>query len=389
MKAGVHSRFAWTCAELHTVEETFMALVHRDSFPRLGASVLAASLALGAMSANATEIKVTTGVDAEHYAGGCTLRDAIENATSRDQSGSAACVGGTGDDIILFGGVSAITLDPMLGEIEIGEDVRLQIHGGNVELNGGLATRIFRINGANTKVYMIDVAFRDANGSSGGRGGAIYVDGAKLVDLIGVRFERNIAIDGGALAVDGSGTTLRVLEGRFSGNRATGNENGDLGFGGALDIRGIVDALVVNSDFSFNEARSGGAVYCESSNEKTTVTFNGGVNGKDLGSFEGNTAWAPNADIYGPNGGGAILSRCPIDVSHQRFIRNVALGKGGAIYHSGAGRKARVATSVFRENKFLEAGGLEGNALGGAIAIETGGMEIMASSFTANIAKRG
>lgn len=365
-------------------------VLHHRRIALACALALAAGTSLSVSSiAHAVEMKIDTAVDAQHHTGGCTLRDAIENVTSRDQSGSTACPGGTGDDVILFEGVSAITLNAALGEIEIGEDVRLQIHGAHVELNGGLATRIFRINGADTKVYMVDMTFRDANAMMGGRGGAIYVDGAKRVELIGTRFEGNVAEDGGALAIDGDGTTLRILEGQFSGNRATGDENGDLGFGGALDIRGIVDALIVNSDFSFNEARSGGAVSCESSNEKTSVAFSGGVNGKDLGSFEGNTAWAPNADIYAPYGGGAIFSRCPIDVSHQRFIRNVALGKGGAIYHSGTGQKARIATSVFRENKFLEAGGLEGNALGGAIAVETGGMEIMASSFTANVAARG
>jgi len=339
----------------------------------------------------ATPIKVTTAIDAQHYQAACTLRDAVENVTSRNQDGSTACPAGTGDDSIIFEGVNTIALDPMLGEIEIGEDVKLQIRGGagNVQLNGQLATRIFRINGAGTRVYFNNIHFRDANAMSGGRGGAVYVDGARTVDFIDVRFDNNsAATGGGGLAVDGNGTNLGLLDTVFFQNQSLGDENGDNGFGGALDITGTINALVFNTDFGFNQARSGGAIHCETGGTKTMLAITGGMNGKEKGTFEGNIAWAPNSDLYGPNGGGAIYNRCPIRVISTRFVRNFALGKGAGIYHASGGHAAFIDNTVFRDNAFLEASDVEGNGLGGAIASE-GPIEVQNSSFTGNTASRG
>jgi len=339
----------------------------------------------------ADPIKVTTSVDAQHYAGGCTLRDAIQNVTNRNQTGSMACPAGTGDDIIIFDGVNAITLDPMLGEIHIGQDPKLQIRGGagNVELSGGQATRIFHINGAGTRVYFSNIHFRDGNAMSEGRGGAVYVDGAKLVDFINVRFDNNIATNGGgALAIDGDGSMLNVLETTFYLNNSPGDANGDQGYGGALDMRGITDALIVNSDFGMNQARSGGAIHCETSAASTMLAISGGLNGKHKGSFDNNIAWAPNADRFGSEGGGAIDSGCPMRIMNMVFHRNFALGKGAAIYQKSGGHLAYIDNSTFESNAFMEASALEGNGLGGAIASE-GAIEIERSSFADNTALRG
>lgn len=347
-------------------------------------------------TAMAVPIDVTTGSDGLHYTGACTLRDAIENVTSRNQSGSTACPGGTGNDTIRFASnISTVALDPALGEIEIGEDVQLTLAGRDavpVVLDGQNATRIFRITGSKTVVMMHGLAFRNGAELEAGRGGAVYVEGARRVEIWDSRFEHNTAdFGGGALAIDGNDTTVKISDVVFSENSATGNANGDEGFGGAVDILGSAQfyIFIANTRFVNNQARSGGALHCASGSESGALSIVGGFNMKEKGSFENNTAWAPNADKYGSSGGGAIMNSCPMSVRYILFHENLAAGKGGAIYQQSGGSLARIYASAFQGNAFVtDSSSIEGNHIGGAIATE-GGIDVDRSSFTDNRAKRG
>lgn len=347
-------------------------------------------LAIGA------ELVVDTSVDAFHYTGGCTLRDAVENVTSRNQDGSRNCIAGTGNDSIAFKpGITAIALDPTLGEIEIGEDVQLYLYGREatpVELSGQGATRIARITGSKTQVRMANLNFRYGAVTGSGRGGAVYIEKPLSVSFWDVRFDVNsAAMGGGAIAIDGAATSVSMLDVVFYQNSSMGDENGDNGYGGAIDINigGGTTVMLLNPSFLYNQARSGGgAIRCAGGDATSMLAVTGGINGKPLGTFQGNIAWAPNADVFGPFGGGAILNACAMRVLSTYFYNNFAVGKGPAIYHRSGGNFAFIENSSFDKNGMLAEPGLEGNGIGGAIATE-GALDVERSSFTNNTGWQG
>jgi CSLREA domain-containing protein len=66
----------------------------------LAASVLMAMVLAG--PAQAATLTVTTTADEQNADGLCSLREAIENANRNNQSGSADCPAGVGEDTISF-----------------------------------------------------------------------------------------------------------------------------------------------------------------------------------------------------------------------------------------------------------------------------------------------
>ena len=187
---------------------------------------------------------------------------------------------------------------------------------------------------------------------SGGRGGAVYLQGSDVGNCYNTAFTNSLFI------------------------------NNTAGFnGGAVDwYRGAANGTVENSTFINNTAkRSGGAIYWS------------GHDGEVINSeFYNNTASGELIDVNGGGSGGAIIwvgTNGIID--NSKFINNTANASGGAIFLEGSDvgiyencENVSVSNSIFENNL----AGLNGGAVDWSSGAENGA--IFNSSFTNNTAWR-
>jgi ELWxxDGT repeat protein/predicted outer membrane repeat protein len=131
-----------------------------------------------------------------------------------------------------------------------------------------------------------------------GSGGAIYSSG--VLTILGSRFEGNSASNlGGAICVDGIGTTAVIRNTSFSGNRSF--------YGGAIDNHGTVS--IESSTFSDNTTGalgngSGGALRNLASLTLTNCTISHNGSGNGGGIFNSGTLTILNNTITGNLAGG-------------------------------------------------------------------------------------
>lgn len=187
---------------------------------------------------------------------------------------------------------------------------------------------------------------------SGGRGGAVYLQGSDV----------------------GNGHDTAFYNSLFINNTAGYN-------GGAVDwFRGAANGRVENSTFINNTAhRSGGGIYWS------------GVNGTIKNStFFNNSALGQITDANGGGDGGAVLWVGPQgNIETVNFTNNVAAYSGGAIYLKGSDNgTAGVCDNVSVKNGFFKDNyaGLNG----GAITFQHGAMDgaLYNSTFINNTALR-
>ena len=221
-----------------------------------------------AMVAGAAPYTIETTDDVVAADGFCSLREAIEAIST--QSAVQECPeGGTSNTISLVPGETyALTA----GELVLGNstdlistNITVQRDGPfddelkeNAIIVGSPSARVINAT-AETSLTISNVTIQGGGGSVTGNGGLVLTAG-RLVISDNARFEDGSADNGGALFLDGAGTSLRISQAAFTGNAAASD-------GGAVmtsvNFSGTV--TVENSYFGENEAAaSGGAWFLNS-----------------------------------------------------------------------------------------------------------------------------
>jgi predicted outer membrane repeat protein len=202
------------------------------------------------------------------------------------------------------------------------------------------------------------VTIRDSR--AGLTGGAVGIEpGATTLTIDGSTFTQNRALDGGAIAT--SATTI-VRTSRFFGNSADTNQ------GGAIQSW-VEDLSVEDSDFGFNSAARGGAIYKRDARlgirDSRFYDNLGRVDGGAIYTEEGVTTFSVALSNFDRNSaidqGGAIVAGRELQLTSVGFDGNRAR-TGGAI---------RMLNSVFTSIAYSTFANNEAELAGGAIAATT------------------
>jgi CSLREA domain-containing protein len=223
---------------------------------RAGMATAASLLAL-APAAGATTFVVNTTADPASpdlsctpNPGGCTLRDALNEATSAD---SVRLPAGT------------YNVNAQLGELILSGDKLNGAGARTTVIDGGLATRVFYTendNSSQTPVapQIAGVTVRRGNGvtqdstHSTGTGGGIFVSGT--LGLVNSQVVGNSADEGGGIGME-SGANLVMIGSTVASNRANNGRGGGIYSANEANI-----FQVVNSTVSGNVASdTGGGIY--------------------------------------------------------------------------------------------------------------------------------
>ena len=253
-----------------------------------------------------------------------------------------------------------------------------------------------------------------ANNTAYESGGAINLH-ASAAHIDNVTFYNNIAVDGAALYVGGSGTENKVHWAIFEGNNASGYgagiywkasageifnsefTNNHATYGAGIYLNGVSsNTNITNVTFKYNNAtKNGGAIDCNASNiglYNTTFTSNyageyGAALCREVGATSGhgknNTFISNHAGISGA--ALAWMNVDDININYYYFINNTAGFSGAAIYISEGSDNCVINNSDFRGNNITNTTGGQG----GAIDIVGDDAIIANSNFTNNHAFYG
>jgi CSLREA domain-containing protein len=199
---------------------------------------------------------VTSTADTQADDGQCTLREAILNANSNDQSGSVDCAAGSTDaDTIQFSLTypNTITLTSKLPNIS--GKLSIEAPGADsLAINGGGSVSILFVS-YGASLELSGATLRNGFSSAVGNYGKLSVANCAILNSV------NIGTGGG---IDNSGT-LTVTGSTFSGN-------------GAFRGGGILNAgtaTVTNSTFADNSSNQGGGINNSGTLTVTNSTFSG------------------------------------------------------------------------------------------------------------------
>jgi CSLREA domain-containing protein len=311
----------------------------------------------------ASTITVTTIADNTTSDGQCSLREAIINANTDNQSGSIDCPGGSGTDTITFDANYTITLGDQLPAVT----TTIIINGTGaadsiIQANAAPATATYRVfevtNTGDLSLGGLTVRNGRCNGScsiptrSGGgilnagtltvtnsmisgntvtlSGGGVYTSASAVTTVTNSMFSGNTAIEAGGVFNSITGM-LTITNSIFSGNTATGP-----GSSGGAGIENDGTLTVTNSTFSGNSATShAGGIY----NNGTSTVMNS--------TFSGNSA---------QNGGGIANLFGTLTVTNNTFSGNSATANGGGVYTNFAALTT-VTNSTFSGNSATTNGG--------------------------------
>lgn len=358
---------------------------------RLRPAVIVAA-ASGCGIAHAATITVhTTGDTLDDTDGLCSLREAIDNANADDQSGSAECVSGSGDDTIVFDGVLAggtiMLSGSELPTITAAVTIEGPVAGdpSGLVLDGNDSSRILHVQGSAPRAFdveLIDMTLtRGRTTAPADGGGAIRISNANLL-LTGVHVTDSTTEGNGA-----SGGGVAVIDGEFemthgsavSGNATTATTSGS---GGGVSVQGdfvTVESTIADNATSGDFANGGGLnVSGNAIVVRSTVADNatsgdsavgGGlrVNGGDLvavgSTISGNSTTGPGAV-----GGGLSVA------GNARLTNSTVSGNSTAGASAGAGG-LRVGGDATLENTTIAfntaADGVDGvDAAGGTFTLE-------------------
>jgi hypothetical protein len=261
------------------------------------AAVIGAIVLASAAAAHPATITVSTLLDPAGPAGTCSLRQAITNANGHDQSGSAGCAAGTGNDAIAFSVTGTISLGSTLPAIA----GILSITGPaapGITIDGGGAVQVMQMNAGSTLSLR---ALTIANGSAGP--GSNFFGGG----------------------VDNEGGTLTVDSCTFKDNQAGIAAVID-GFGGAImnNVKGPAagNLTVLNSTFSGNgvvghPGASGGAIQNEATLSITNSTFTGNYEPPGTGAIFNVGKASLKGTILTASSGGNCAATAVTDVGYN------------------------------------------------------------------------
>ncbi|WP_458405217.1 Ig-like domain repeat protein, partial [Methanobrevibacter sp.] len=264
--------------------------------------------------------------------------------------------------------------------------------------------------GGNTKIN--DAIFRSNEAYE--RGGAVNLH-ASSVSINNTKFYTNVAEDGAALYVGGTGSDNTIYNVEFDGNKASNYGAG---------IYWIAQAgVIADSSFTNNAAEYGGGIYFNGRSANTNVTNvvfksnnatkNGGAiecNAANIGiynlTFDSNYAGEYGAalcrEVGATNGHGtnntfisnhagiagaalAWMNVKGININDYHFIDNTAGSSGGAIYIAQGSDNCIINNSYFTGNHIIN----ETGGHGGAIDVVADYATIINSNFTQNSAFYG
>jgi CSLREA domain-containing protein len=344
---------------------------------------IAIAAALLAPSAQAAMIEPNVLTDDLTNNGNCTLREAVEAATTN--AAVDACPKGQKrkkDQIPLGVGDYTLASGDMFEDENAEADLDVR-GGGPVSFVGrGLAkTSIL----APSNDRALHVIADSANGSTRvslsrltmeGGGGALWggvvrdeaATGSKLT-LDRVRIRNGEIQFGGGIYTNAS---LRVKRSIFEDNSAKVSSTGFPGVhavGGAVYLAPGASANITDTTFSENSAITndstarGGAI----------ATFSGGPVVIRRSSFLGNAAYSSSSNIPSIREGGAIYEGTAggVRVINSTFVENVAAGSGanarGGAYYGGGASDAELVNSTFLDNDAPN---------GSAMALEAGALTL-------------
>jgi CSLREA domain-containing protein len=278
---------------------------------------------IGVKPAYAASLVVTGGADTVATDDICTLREAILNAHSDNQSGSTDCAPGSGPDTITFDGDYTITLgaQPLP---DLYYNLSIDASGHSVTLDGRSAFRLFNVM-AGAVVTITHLSIFDGDAQTGNGGG---ITNAGTLTVNNSTFSANKATTGGGI-YNSSGSTLTVNNSSFSGNSTTSR-------GGGIANDG--NLTVVNSILSSNSAASGAGLY------------NGGTLAVSNTTFNGNSA----SGTAITDGGGGIYTWSPATITNSTFSGNSAY-QGAGIYN--VFDSVTIINSTFGNNSASMSGG--------------------------------
>ncbi|MBK7917767.1 MAG: beta-propeller fold lactonase family protein [Chloroflexi bacterium] len=326
----------------------------------------------------------------------CSLREAVEAANNNapvSTNNGADCPAGSGADTITFSVSGSIKF---VESMYINSEININ---GPIILDGNKATNLFMVS-SNGRFNLLNLTLQ--NGKSG-FAGAIQGNGDGKINAVGVSFIGNEStINGGAIQTNAA---LNLLGCNFSGNKAAQR-------GGAIDFNGgASEALNIGgSNFAGNIAdQKGGAIALVSTSPMhiSDTVFSGNIatgsqNGHGGGaifienSYEDNAITIERSPFNGnltPGGqGGAIYlsGSIPVTITNSSFNANISgsfrSGKGGAIY-ADSSNLSLVKTAFNANISSRDASNIGGN--GGAIFNLSGTVKAANSSFFANVADNG
>jgi CSLREA domain-containing protein len=321
-------------------------------------------------SAHAATLTVNSLADNKAIDGGCTLREAIENANNNAAT-NADCAAGNGADTITFGVSGTITLVSSLPAVTDAAGLALDGTGQAVTISGNHVSKIAIVPpGALLSLSHLTLA----NGYSDTFGGAISSNGT-LVITNSVFSDNNAYYYGGGIV---NGGMLTITDSTFSGNTAGRGGGGIYLDGGTLTI--------TSSTFSSNSASGGegGGISVFSGNltiTDSTFTSNSASLGKGGGIHNNvgtltitNSSFAENTSNFGEGGG--IYNNYSLTLKSSTFSNNSA-DSGGGIFNSGA--YLTVANCTFSGNNVSANGG-------GILNTDHGGLTVVNSTFSGDSA---
>ena len=252
--------------------------MRRFVFLAVVALVMAVVLASPAWAETYT---VTTAADEQNTNGSCSLREAIINANGDNQSGSADCAAGSGDDVINIGVTGTVNLGGALPILATNIDIEGPGAGRfTVRRNTGGDYRIFTVgSGSVVSISGITIANGSATGSSpNNRGGGISNGGDLTINDSTISSNSTDFIGGGIYNTFDS--TTRITNSTISGNTAAASGGG---------IYSESDLTINDSTISGNSTdSSGGGVYSNTTlSGKTTTITNSTISGNTATSFGG------------------------------------------------------------------------------------------------------
>jgi CSLREA domain-containing protein len=328
-------------------------------------------LATPALSYAAT-IVVTTTADDTNHGNGCSLREALINATNNAAT-HADCAPGSGADTIQFrattfsgGDASLIVLNSGLPEITS----EILIDGSNataVKVDGNGSVRPFFV--ALDGVFTLrNITVQNGLGENGGgiynNGGVLSVE---LCNFINNRAVTNFAGDGGGIYTNSG--NVSVVQTTFQGNYA-GRYGGGLYAIFTMPDRGDRQTVIDQSAFVNNRGVSGGGgLY----NGLTGYSTASSITIVRRSTFSGNTA---------STGGGLENSSGDTVIESSTFTANTAQqGKGSGVA-SQAARFARttVVNSIIAGNIRSDVDHVDGDTV--SVSFTSHGYNLIGTSET-------
>lgn len=267
-----------------------------------------------------------------------TLKDAVKNASDGDTIVVLSDIIETG--IVIDKNIT-ITVDDNISSVThyrgsegslftINENCTLTINGnGKLILDGNSVSQKYPlVNISKSAVLNIDSVTLQ-NSINSAKGGAIYVDGAKL-NATNCNFINNSAANGGAIAAGVPAGRITIDKCIFKNNNATQS-------GGAIHTVATID--ITKSEFSDNFAKNGGAI----------CNTDGGV----IRIYSNTLFKSNNAE-----NGGAVWINGLTNINNTKFVSNSATSNGGGIYYTTTvnTRSLSVENSIFEKNSCSDLG---------------------------------